>query len=120
MNTQTTISTTEARKNIFNITDEVQTLGRYYTLTENGKPKAVVMSAEEFESWVETLEVMREFPDLDKDVAKTDNAIKSGNYKKWATLDDLKKDWGFSLAEKRTKKYAVQSTRGTKGAKKHK
>jgi len=120
MNTKTTISTTQARKDIFNITDDVQRPGRFYTLTENGKPRAVIMSAEEFESWAETLEVMREFPDLDKDVAKTDKVVKSGKYKKWATLDDLKKDWGFAVADKGTKKYAVQSTRRTKGAKKHK
>lgn len=40
----------------------------YYTLTDKGRPKAVVMSAEEFESWAETLEVMRDFPNLDKDI----------------------------------------------------
>ncbi|OJI06873.1 hypothetical protein BK004_01905 [bacterium CG10_46_32] len=119
MNTQHTISTTQARKDIFTITRDVQKPGRYYTLTENGRPKAVLMSAEEFESWAETLEVLRDFPDLDKHVAETDKAVKSGEYKKWATLDDLKKDFGFVVADKSAKKYGVQTARRTKGAKKH-
>lgn len=76
------------------------------------------MSAEEFESWAETLEVLREFPDLDKDIAETDEAVKIGEHKKWPTLNDLKKDWGFAVAEKPTKKYGVRSANKTKGKKK--
>ncbi len=120
MNTKTTVSISEARNNIFAIAEAVQKPGLYYTFTENGRPKAVLMSAEEFESWAETLEVLREFPDLDKHVAEADRAVKSGEYKKWATLDDLKKDWGFAVADKSTKKYGVQTARRARGAKKHK
>jgi len=119
MNTKTTITTTQARKDIFKITNDVQKPGRYYTLTENGRPKAVLMSAEEFESWAETLEVLREFPDLDKHAAEAEEAFRTGEYKKWATLDDLKKDWGFAVAEKSKKKYGVHSARKAKSPKKH-
>lgn len=41
---------------------------------------------EEVESWYETLEVINDFPDLQKDITETDRAIKNGKYKKWATL----------------------------------
>ncbi len=53
-----TISLKEARNRFSKIVDKVDRLSDRYVVTKNGKPKAVVMSAEEFESWVETLELM--------------------------------------------------------------
>jgi prevent-host-death family protein len=107
MNTKTTISITEARKKIFDIAEEVQKPGVYYTFTEKGRPKAVLMSAEEFESWVETLEVMHEFPNLSKDVKEVDRAIKTGEYKKWASLEDVMNKYGYILSDKGKKNYEV-------------
>lgn len=49
MKTNTTLPITEARKNIFNIAEEVQKENVYYTLTEFGKPKMVLLSAKKFE-----------------------------------------------------------------------
>jgi prevent-host-death family protein len=53
MKTKTTLSITEARKNIYAIADEIQKAEKYYTLTEHGRPKVVMLSAEEFESLTE-------------------------------------------------------------------
>ncbi|MBU4078233.1 type II toxin-antitoxin system Phd/YefM family antitoxin, partial [Patescibacteria group bacterium] len=39
------ISISEARNRIFEITDDVQAPNKVYTLTSNGKPKAVIVSA---------------------------------------------------------------------------
>lgn len=118
MNIKTTLSISEARKKIFDIIDAVQKPGVHYTFTANGRPSAVLMSAEEYESWAETLEVMRDFPDLDKDVAEAEKAFRTGEYKKWPTLDDLKRDWGFAVADTSAKKYGVHSRNKTKGKKK--
>jgi len=117
MNPKTTLPISEARKKIFQIAEEVQKPGVYYMLTENGKPKAVLMSAEEFESWAETLEVMQEFPDLKKDIEETDRAVKSGEYKNWITLEDLLAKEGFVLADKSNKKYGVSNTHKAKRSK---
>jgi prevent-host-death family protein len=68
MTIKNTLSISEARKKIFKIAEETQKPGNYYTFTENGRPKVVLMSAEEFESWQETLEVMRDFPNLKEDI----------------------------------------------------
>lgn len=89
MTTQTTISISEARQNIFKIAERVQRPNVYYTLTDKGRPKAVVMSAEEFESWAETLEVMRDFPNLDKDIKAAERDFRSGKYKTYTRLEDL-------------------------------
>lgn len=118
MSVKNIISITEARSRIFEIANEVQTPNKVYILTSNGKPKVVIMSAEEYESIIETMEVERIFPDLDKDIAETEKAVRTGEYKKWSTLKDLKKDWGFAVAEKPKKKYGIRSTNKTKGKKK--
>lgn len=112
------ISISEARSRIFEIANEVQAPNKAYTLTSGGKPKAVIISAEEYESMIETMEVERIFPDLDKDIAEVKKAMKTGEYKKWPTLDNLKKDWGFTVAEKSKKKYGIRSANKTKGKKK--
>ncbi len=48
----------------------VQKPATYYTLTEKGRPKAVILSVAEFRSWKETVEVTRIFPQLEKDIKK--------------------------------------------------
>ncbi|MBU6141835.1 type II toxin-antitoxin system prevent-host-death family antitoxin [Patescibacteria group bacterium] len=118
MDIKTTLPISEARKKIFKISDDVQRPGRHYTLTEKGRPKVVMMSAEEYESMIETMEVERIFPNLDKDIAEVKKAIKTGAYKKWATLDELKRDWGFSVADKPIRKYGVRTSNNKKGKRK--
>lgn len=117
MTVKTTVPITEARKKIFELAQEVQKPGIYYTFTEKGRPKAVLMSAEEFESWQETMEVMREFPALDKDIKEVDRAVKTGEYKKWATLDELMAKYGYIVADKGKTKYEVGNKNQQKSAK---
>lgn len=111
------MSISEARKRIFEIAKEVQKPGNFYTLTEKGRQKAVIMSAEEFESWAETLEVMKEFPNLKKEIKETNKAIKSGEYKKWTTLEEILAKEGFVFADKSSKKYGVSAKVKTKSRK---
>lgn len=83
---QTTLSITDARRDIFNITKEVQKPGIVYTLTENGRPKAVIMSAEEFASWAETLDIIQEYPDVINDIKKAEEEYAQGESKDWREL----------------------------------
>ena len=89
MTIKTTISISEARKRLFEVAEEVQSPQTIYTFSEKGKPKVVMMSAENFESWAETLEVMADFPNLRKDIKETRKAIEDESYKKWKTFDDV-------------------------------
>lgn len=114
MNTKTTISISEARKRIFELAEEVQRPNTYYTLTENGRPKVVLMSAEEFESWQETMEVMRDFPDLDKDIKQAEKEYERGDY---ITLEELLAKEGFVLADKSKQKYGASNHSAKAGAK---
>jgi prevent-host-death family protein len=119
IDSKTTISISEARKRIFEIADNVQSPNKVYTLTSDGKPKVVIMSAEEYESWLETMEVLTEFPDIQKDIAETEEAFDTGEYKNWPTLDDLKKENSKLelVALKSKRKYGIRSSLKTKSAK---
>jgi len=117
MDAKTTLPISEARKEIFKIAKMVQKPSTYYTLTEKGKPKVVVMSTDEFESWQETLEVIREFPDLKKDIKETERAVGKGEHRSWTTLEDLLVKEGFVIADKSVKKYGISTKGKTKRAK---
>lgn len=74
----TTIPLTEARERLFEITEEIQGPNCRYTLTKHGRRKAVLLSAEEYDTWVETMEVMREIPDLAKDIKRAEKEYRRG------------------------------------------
>jgi len=107
MDAKTTIPISEARKRIFEIAEEIQKPDNYYTLTEKGRPKAVLMSADQFDSWQETLEVMRDFPNLDKDIEETNKAIKTGDCKNWTSLEELLAKEGFKHITRNAKDHEV-------------
>lgn len=114
MDIKTTLSISEARKKIFEIADEVQKPNTHYMLTENGRPKMVLMSASEFESWQTTREVVREFPHLKKDIKTADDSYRDGEY---IILGKLLAAEGFVLADKGTQKYGIPSSHTKKWAK---
>lgn len=108
MNSKNTLSITEARKRIFEIAEEVQKPDNYYTLTEKGKPKAVIISAEEFDSITETIDILSD-PDILDNIKQAEEEYRNGEYKTW---DELKKEFGMDkekepimVCEKTKKKY---------------
>ncbi len=78
MDVRTTISTTEARQKFAEVIESVEKTGARYTLTVNGKPKAVLINAEELESLQETMEIlsdahaMKRIRAAEKDIANGD------------------------------------------------
>jgi len=107
MDTKTTLPISEARKKIFGIAKKVQKPATRYTLTEKGKPKVVIMSAEEFESWQETLEITKNFPNLEKDIKKAEREYKKGKY---ITLEEVLSKEGFVLIGKSKNRYVSGSS----------
>ncbi len=112
MNSKTTLPISEARKKIFELAEEVQKPGQYYVLTEKGRAKAVLLSADEFASWQETLEVMKDFPELKFDIQQAEADFQTG---KFTTLAGLLARQGFVLAEKEKKTYAASRHHSQKG-----
>ncbi len=100
MNTKNTLSISEARKKLFEMAKKVQISSTHYILTDKGRPKVALMSAEEFESWQETLEVLGDLPDLEKNIEKAEREYKKGIT---STLEDILSKEGYFLAEKSKK-----------------
>jgi len=124
MDVKTTIPISEARRRFFEINDEVQKPGKHYTFTEKGRPKSVLMSAEEYESWMETFEVMRDFPNLKNDIREVEKDIESGNYKNFITLEEYLEKEGIKISHGKLSvkkaKDVIRSLSKTKSRKKSK
>lgn len=95
MQPKNTLSITEARKLIFAIANDVQKPDIHYTLTENGKPKVVIMSAEEFDSWQETMKILAS-ENIINDLNVSRKEIEKGEY---VTLDKLLEEEGYIKAK---------------------
>lgn len=52
------INATEAKKRLLEIIREADESFERYCITRNGEPKVVLMSIDDYEGWLETLEVM--------------------------------------------------------------
>lgn len=83
-----TLPITEARENLSTLVNKAKRLLDEYIITVNGKPAAVLMSAEEYESWKETNEILGD-PGLMKAIKEGEEDIKKGRY---ITLEQLKRD----------------------------
>ena len=83
-----TLSISKARKELTTLVDKAKTRLDEYVITVNGAPAAVLISAEEYESWKETNEIMSD-PSLVKAIKQGEKDIKKGDY---ITLEELKKE----------------------------
>jgi|SRR3989344_8937224 len=105
MTAKTTIPISEARRRIFDLARRVQKPGTAYTITEKGRPTVVMLSADEFESLLETVETYRQFPHLDQDSKEAWAEVRQG---KALTPNDL-----------RAQKKHVAPRRPSQGKKRH-
>ena len=80
-----TIPLKEARAKFSSLVDRADRLSERYVVTKNGTPKAVLMSADEFESWMETLELMAN----PKAVKALNQGIKEGKAGKFRSFKDV-------------------------------
>jgi antitoxin YefM len=56
---------TEVRDRLREILDDVSTTGNQYTITRHGRPVAVIVSAEEYDSLIETLNILADHDAMD-------------------------------------------------------
>ena len=83
-----TLPVTEAREKLTELVDEVNNKFEQIEITKNGKPRAVIMSADEFDGWKETMEVLSD-QQLMKDIKEAEKDFKEG---RTITLEQLKTD----------------------------
>lgn len=83
----TTLSVSEAKMKLSALTDSVNTTHEEVVITKNGKPVAVLVSPDEFESWRETMQI-RFDADFMKEIKKGLVALKKGKASLY-TLEEL-------------------------------
>ncbi len=82
------ISITDAKRTLLEVARNVASTGENTILTRRGKPYVVLMSAVEYESIMETLEILSDDTAL-KDIQDSENDIEAG---RWTTLEELEND----------------------------
>ena len=115
---ETILPATEARKNFFKIIGKIDKPNQAYTITLDGKPKAVILSFDEYDSWLETLEILND-PKLMDEIQQAKQDFAKGEY---IPLEEVLKEEGFVLADKSKKKYETSSNlkkKSSKGSKKN-
>jgi prevent-host-death family protein len=77
---------TEARANLTELLDDVEDRQEHVLITRNGRPSAVMLSADEYESLEETLEILQD-KDLMEALRKSEDDVRAGRL---TSLKDLR------------------------------
>ena len=81
-----TLSLSEVKMKLSELVDRVHSTDEEVVITKNGRPAAVLVSPEEFESWKETVEILSS-RDLMDEIRRGLAALKKGS--KIYTLEEL-------------------------------
>ena len=82
-----TLPLSEARTKLSSLIDEVRDRDEEVTITRNGRPVAVLVSADEFESWKETISIRADAA-LSEEIRRGLAALEEGNVRLY-TLEEL-------------------------------
>ena len=82
-----TLPLTEAKSKLSGLVAQVSAFDEEVVITKNGRPAAVLVSADEFESWKETIAI-RDDRSFLKEIRSGLRALKAGRGKLYS-LDDL-------------------------------
>ncbi|MDP3998502.1 MAG: type II toxin-antitoxin system Phd/YefM family antitoxin [bacterium] len=91
MAVQNFINATDARNNFFDLLDKVKKSPYPINITVKGIPEAVIMSKEEFDGWIATIETLSD-AELMKSIRQSEKDIEAGRYRDW---EEIKKELGL-------------------------
>lgn len=75
----TYLTVTEAKSHLLDIIRRADSSMKHFIITKNGKPKAIIMSVDEYEGWLETLEIMSDKRAL-KDIRAAEKELTKGKF----------------------------------------
>ena len=87
-----TVTVTEARGVLSELLDELVSVHEHVVITRNGKPAAVMLSADEYEALQETLEVLDDEETLAA-LRESEKDVKAGRL---ASLDEVRRELGLA------------------------
>lgn len=91
---------TKVREDLPNIVNKVKKIWSRYVVTVKGIPQAVIMSHDEYESLMETLDILSD-PNAMKDIREAEADLKAGRYYDW---EEVKKELGINVQNKANSK----------------
>ena len=94
------ITATQARKVFFQLIRDTNETGDIITITVDGLPKAIMMPNDEFEGWMETVEIMSD-PEAMKGIREGMKDAEEGNV---YTLEEVKKELFPNTKKKKSPK----------------
>lgn len=80
-----TLSITEVRNNLLDLVRSAKNVLERVIITKNGKPEAVLLSIDEYEGWLETIEITKD-SELMADIEKAKADIKAGRLYSYADV----------------------------------
>ena len=83
-----TLPLSEVKINLSKLVADIVRRDDEIVITRNGRPAAVLMSAEEYESWKETQEIKRD-PELMREIREGIKALEKGKKKRYDTVEEL-------------------------------
>jgi antitoxin YefM len=83
---------TEARTHLTELLDDVESVHEHVVITRNGRPAAIVMSQVEYDSLIETLEILGD-QKLLADLAASDDDVTAGRVVPW---EEVKRELGLA------------------------
>lgn len=83
-----TISISDARATLPDLVDKAKDIMDRFIISKNGEPAAVLVSTEEYESWMETLEIMAD-KNLVKEIREGIKDIAKGKVVPWKNVPNL-------------------------------
>ncbi|MBF0252588.1 MAG: type II toxin-antitoxin system Phd/YefM family antitoxin [Candidatus Omnitrophica bacterium] len=75
----TNLTVTEAKAHFLEIVRKADTTMENFLLSKNGRPVAVLMSYDEYESWIETLNIITD-EDVFNDIVEAKKQINKGQF----------------------------------------
>lgn len=92
----TFMTATQGRKNFYAMLKIIQKPDTAIIITHEGEPKGVFLSFDEFEGWLETMEIMADpDPTLKRDLLRGIREMKSGKRVNGVSLENLRKRLKF-------------------------
>ena len=77
------ISITEAKNKFSELTRRIQRLGESFVIVKDCEPVSAMIPFEEYESFLETIDILESEPDIAKKLKKAESEIKAGKYEVW-------------------------------------
>lgn len=77
------ISVTDAKNNLPELTRRNHRLGESFVIVKDSQPISALIPFEEYESFLETLDILEGDPHIAKKLKKAESEIRAGKFKVW-------------------------------------